>query len=707
MARTKSRPAERAARAPAPVVAQAPRRAIYLRATILALAGALAYASSLPGPFIFDDDASIAQNATIRELRPATSLFPHRESPTAGRPVVNFSFAVNYALGGLDVTGYHVANVVIHVLCALVLFGIVRRMIGAPAPLATSPLQRASTDVAFAAALIWVVHPLNSEAVDYLTQRTESLMALFYLLTVYCAVRAGESATAATKWAALSIACCFLGVGCKESMVTAPTAVMLYDRVFMFASWKDAFVRRWRLYAGLAASWIPLAVIVASGPRVHSAGFQAGVDAWTYLLNQAVMIVRYLQLAVWPRSLVLAYGPPQPLSLGDVLPQAALILALLAVTVFALVRWPRVGFLGAMFFLTLAPTSTIVPVATEVGAERRMYLPLAPLIVLAVVAIAPRLTGADLQASPVRKRAAATILAVASILLATQTMLRAREYRSSLVMAETVLDRWPTGFAHALVGVELATAGRHDEALAHLREGARTYSRAHYHLGGELFNRGRADEALPELQQFVREHPDLLEAVRARTMIGRALMQQRKYTQAEEQFRMVLSMTAPNADAHTTATGFLADALFSQEKFAEAIDQYRPFLAARPADAGGQMNFAIALANIGRRDDATRAFRRAVELNPSDTTARQNLASHLFNLGDLDAADTQAREILKLNPDHAGAHDLLGRVLASRGELAGARIEFERAVQIDPHDAQARADLDQLLRIASGLGRRD
>jgi protein O-mannosyl-transferase len=174
-------------------------------------------------------------------------------------------------------------------------------------------------------------------------------------------------------------------MACKESMVTAPVLVALYDRVFIFDSIKAAVKERWQLYAGLAFTWLVLALLVSSGPRIHSAGFSSGVSAWTYLLNQAVMIVRYLRLAVWPSSLVVNYGWPIPLTLGEVLPQALIVIALLVGTIAALMRRPPLGFLGATFFMTLAPTSSIVPIATEVGAERRMYLPLISIVVLVVI----------------------------------------------------------------------------------------------------------------------------------------------------------------------------------------------------------------------------------------------------------------------------------------------------------------------------------
>jgi protein O-mannosyl-transferase len=636
------------------------RRAIWLRAFVIAIAVGLAYANSLAGPFIFDDEATVVENPEIRDLRPSVALFPHREAPTAGRPVVNLSFAINYALGGLSVAGYHAGNILVHLTCALILFGLVRRTLDLPE--LPPGIRDHSLDLACAIALLWAVHPLNSEAVDYVTQRTESLMALFYLLTMYCALR---------RWTVASVVCCALGMASKESMVTAPIMVAIYDRLFLYESFRRALRERSALYAGLAATWILLLLIQQTGPRIYSAGFAAGVSPWTYLMNQAVMIVRYLRLALWPRSLVLAYGPPLPVSLADVLPQALLVVALLAATAFALLRRPRLGFLGVWFFLTLAPSSSIVPVATEMGAERRMYLPLAALAALAVVAAVrtvrgavPRTGTATGTGNPPPYLYALTVIGAMAVLLAAQTMIRNREYRSPLVMAETVLARWPTPFAHALLGVELAKAGRHDEALPHLKEAAAGYPRAHFNLGVELFAKGDLDGALAELHQFVGAEPQLLEAVSARTIIGRALLAKRQYAGAEEQFRMVLTMTTPESEPYITAAGLVGDSLFGQEKFSEAVPFYRAYVAAHPDDAAAHRNYAMTL----------------------------------FNGGAAEAAASEARALLRLKPNDAAGHDLMGRILAEGGKFAEARAEFERAVQLDPNDEQARADLALLLR---------
>src|SRR5262249_25960958 len=136
------------------------------------------------------------------------------------------------------------------------------------------------------------------------------------------------------------------------------------------------------------STWLILAALLQTGARVYSAGFSTSVSPWTYLLNQTIMLVRYLRLTVWPSALVVNYGWPRSLTLADVLPYALVVLACLALTVAALWRRPALGSLGAWFFLTLAPTTSILPIATEVGAERRMYLPLVAPIALAVIGLA-------------------------------------------------------------------------------------------------------------------------------------------------------------------------------------------------------------------------------------------------------------------------------------------------------------------------------
>ena len=201
-----------------------------------------------------------------------------------------------------------------------------------------------------------------------------------------------------------------------------------------------------------------------------------------------------------------------------------------------------------------------------------------------------------------------------------------QRFSTFLGLAETVLARWPTPFAHAIVGTQLAVAGRHADAIAELRRAVPEYTLARYHLGGELFNQGAVDEATVQLQEFVRLEPSLAEAVPARTMIGRAQMLSSKFPEAIEQFRQVLTMTRQGDEAHTTALGFLADALFGAHRFDEAAAEYRAYVVSRPRDAGAFINLGISSTQIGKPVEAAAAFQRAIQLEPSNASARRNLA---------------------------------------------------------------------------------
>jgi TolA-binding protein len=381
----------------------------------------------------------------------------------------------------------------------------------------------------------------------------------------------------------LAVAACALGMACKESMVTAPVAVVLYDRVFRFDSLGAAFRARRGFYAGLAATWLVLGALMAAGTRT-SIGFDAGVSPWVYFLNQAEIVARYLWLTVWPRALVLDYGLPRTVTLADVWLPGLLVLLLVAATLVLLRIRPMLGVLGAWVFLTLAPTSTIVPIATEVGAERRMYLPLAGLAVLAAVGLF-RVT---------RGRAFLPVTAVLCLLLAAGTVARNREYASRLTMAQTVVDRRPHGRGLFLLGTELLAAGQQDAGLASLRRSAAEYDYpgARFALGTELLASQRFEEAAVELRAFIEALPEHPSAAPARDMLGRALLAQEQFGPAADIYAS-LRETAPNYRGPNN------DVLF---------------------------NYGYALAASGRLREAMPVLEQAVAANPGDATAQDLLA---------------------------------------------------------------------------------
>ena len=602
---------------------------VLLRAALIILAGICAYWNSLDLPFLWDDETAILTNQTIRDLWPPwRPLLPPLETPVAARPLVNVSLALNYALGGLNVRGYHAWNLGVHLAAALLLFGVVRRTLEGER--FRERLGADAANVALVAALWWTIHPLVSEVIDYTTQRTTAMMGLFFFLTLYCAIRALGSPHCA-RWHLFAVIACACGMASKEEMAAAPIVVAVYDRLFAFSTVREAARARRSLYWGFAATWVGLGVLIWQWPR-STVGFAAG-DAWTYLLNQARVIPHYLGLALWPNALVLDYGVPRPIPIGDAIGGGLLVAALLAITIVALVRWPRPGFLGAVFFLTLAPTSSFVPIMSEVGAGRRMYLPLAAIAVLLVMGGYHVLARAR-SAWPARHRlltAAALVFAAVWLgSLGVRTAYRNAQYADALSLWGSSVEARPHGRARLAYAMALVNAGQSDAAVPHLREAVREYEPARYALGVELAARGENAEAIQVMTAFIAADPAAGNRVPARLLLGRLLFADKRFHESAEQFRAVAALAPANIDAQLS----LGDLLLTQKRYAEAASQYRVIVGLQPNRADWRLRLGSALAENGQLAEAVAHFRAAVALDPGNELALSSLNRAELLLGD-------------------------------------------------------------------------
>jgi tetratricopeptide (TPR) repeat protein len=539
--------------------------------------GVWTYSNSFSGVFVFDDARAIVENPNIKHLWPLTrAMAAPRDVTVSGRPVASLTLALNYALAPADVRdvmnpggpgappdtearyrrnlwGYHALNLALHLLAALVLFGIVRRT------LISEPLRErfgaSSTSLACAIALIWLVHPLHTQAVTYIVQRVESLMGLFFLLTLYGAIRAAEPGPQHGYWMCGSVAACALGMGSKEVMVAAPIVVWLWDRLF---GPHDHHGHRWALYASLASTWIILALLVASDPRPNSAGI--GVGGWTwwaYLRTQAGVVFHYLRLAAVPVPLVFDYDWPQTRSLAAVAPQAAVLAVLAGFTVIALFRrWPA-GFLGAWFFGILAPTSSVLPIPTEVAAEHRMYLPVAAVISLVVLGVFyhGRHLLQKIGAHGVLGRRGGLVagLVLAGAVTATfagLTHARNRDYWSVEALARDTLRKRPANArVRVMYGVDLLAARRYGEAEAQLRAalqfdaGRAVMAQVHMYLGSALCAQGKVGEGIPHLVKAL----DLDSALKeADALLGEAYSDRGEFEPALKHFTRALEALPDN-----------------------------------------------------------------------------------------------------------------------------------------------------------------
>ncbi len=196
---------------------------------VLALIVAAAYLNSLRGVFVFDDETDIVSNTNIRSI-----LAPWGLLRTTNRPVIQYSFAMNYAFGGLSPVGFHVVNLFIHLTNVVLAYRILCLTFRSPRLMPS--LGSRAAPLAFVAALLWGLHPLNTSAVTYLVHRYESGMAMFFLGVVYCTL-CGSTARRAAWWYVAAFACYLLALGSKEVAVVIPVVLLAFDRIFLSKDW--------------------------------------------------------------------------------------------------------------------------------------------------------------------------------------------------------------------------------------------------------------------------------------------------------------------------------------------------------------------------------------------------------------------------------------------------------------------------------------
>jgi Flp pilus assembly protein TadD len=236
-------------------------------------------------------------------------------------------------------------------------------------------------------ACLWAVHPLTVTSVSYIIQRAESLAALWIVLSLLGVAKSLAGGETADRWRALAIICSFLGATSKETASIIPLAAVLLDRSVFSVSWTEVFRRNRFLYSALAlATWPVMAMLVISGGgRGGTAGF-GQIHWFDYLLAQGWAIPTYLTRVFFPGGCIFDYGTWLPSDLLLIVPSALLTGFLIVAAVLLWHRRPSIGFPALLFFILLAPSSSVIPVVTQPISEHRMYLPLACVLALLTAA---------------------------------------------------------------------------------------------------------------------------------------------------------------------------------------------------------------------------------------------------------------------------------------------------------------------------------
>jgi protein O-mannosyl-transferase len=626
------------------------RRDYLLPVAGLVGAALLSYHNSFSGPFVLDDVPSIAANPSLTgPWSWGEVLWPAVDGGATvnGRPVVNLTLALNHALGGLQVGGYHVFNLLIHGLAGVLLWALAGRTFRQPR--LKEAWGPAAGALAWALAALWLVHPLQTESVTYIIQRAEALAGLWYLLTLYAFAR-GAADGGSRGWLGVSVAACWLGMATKEVMVSAPLLVWYYDRTFVAGSFREAWQRRRVYYTALVCSWVLLAgLVAASAGRGGTAGLGAGVGVWSYALTQCEALIRYLGLVFWPSPLVFDYGRSVAGGLGEVWWQAAVLVGLVAATIWAGVRRPAWGFVGLWFFAVLAPSSSVVPVASQTMAEHRMYLALAAPLALLVLGLY-RWLG----------RFAWVVGGGLAVIASGLTMARNADYADAHTLwADTV-------------------AKRPDNA------------RARHNLSLAEADRGNLAEAERQVRAALALEPDSPELP---FTLGLLLARQGRGPEAIASYERALVLDPRYAAAHNN----LGNALFAAGRVAEAGGHYAEAVRLQPGYAGARNSYGNWLLEQGRAAEALNQLEEAVRLDPGLADAHFNAGNACLDLGRPEAARAWFEEALRLQPTLAAAHNNLGNLLLGRDDVAGAMQHYADAVRLDKDYFAPRRSLAFLL----------
>ncbi|WP_414662671.1 tetratricopeptide repeat protein [Horticoccus sp. 23ND18S-11] len=632
-------------------------------AALIVVATLLAFHASWSAPFLLDDLPAVVRNESLRSWwssPDARWAAPAGQVGVAAGPLVRLTFVLNHAIGGLDPRGYHAVNLLLHLGTALLVFAVIDRA-----------LRRSGSTIALGAALLWTVHPLQTAAVTVVSHRTELLGGFLLLLTLHAFQRStADGARRRSAW--LTWAAVVLGVGASGVMAAAPALVLLYDRAFVAGSFGSAWRARRGLHLAMFASGL-LWLALARGARTAGGDGESPLvvllaDVWAGALTA--------QRALWPHPLVFDYGRAVEVTAAGMLGSVVLVGIGLLVTLWALVCRPRLGFLGAWFFLTLIAGSHLPRAALQPVAEGRMYVPLVAVVVLLAVGIN---AGAGRHV-----RLAWGLVIVGAVLLAQARM---HDFRSALALWHDTVAKVPgNARAHFHLGNSLAATGRLSEAVAHYLTALQLEPNAtatHHNLAGALLQLDRAAEAVGHYETILR-----LEPVNADTRLNlaAALVRLGRMPEAVAHYERVGRAGVMKADEQARFGRALAEV----GRLDEALIQLEAARRLAPRDVAIQVVLGMVLSAAGRSADAIRVLTEAVLLSPDDPGARSMLGESLLEAGRPAEALTHFEHALRVQPDQAAAlHTSIGHCQLRLGRAALAIQHYEAALRLNPDDAEA------------------
>jgi tetratricopeptide (TPR) repeat protein len=648
----------------------------------------LIYSNIFKSPFLFDDVTNIQQNPQIRltEINLKNLRRIMVEGPSANRPVAVLTFALNYYFNEYHVGGYHLVNIVIHIITGLLLYFLLRTMMRIPSIGFT---KKHHEWVPFFAVLIWLVHPIQTQSVTYIVQRMNSLATMFYILSLLLYVQA-RLATEKRKIQLLFSGCIIAGIlsiGSKEIAATLPFFIFLFEWYFFQDLKKDWLKHRALPFSGLLILLVIISMIfLGSHPLEKILNGYRGFDftLTQRLLTEFRVVVYYISLLVFPRPSRLNLDHDFTLSQSLTDPVTTLlsvltIVGLLGVAVYMAKRQPLLSFCILWFLGNLVIESSVI--ALDLIFEHRTYLPSMMAILFGVILVY-RFGGPNWV----------KVCAFCSIVLVFSywTYERNNTWRDEITIWRDCVVKSPQkARPHYNLGTSLSLKGHTPEAIQQYFEALRLkpdYAEAHSNLGVDLLSQGQTGEAIRHYREALRIKPDY---AKAQYNLGYALLQLSDYNKAIRHFKEAVRIDPDYAKAHHN----LGMALVKQSKYEEAILHFKEALRVNPEDVRSHNNLGAALYRQGRFEEAIHHYREALELQPDFEEAQINLGIALEKSGNPDKAISHYSELLRTDPDLAEVHYKLGALLYTLGRIEEAIGHYTEAIRIKPDFAEAHYNL--------------
>jgi tetratricopeptide (TPR) repeat protein len=666
--------------------------AVFLLFTAL---GFSIYSNTLESPFVFDDLVRIRENPYIHltqlNLEDILKVGFSKKS-SKNRPVGNISFALNYYFHKYDLKGYHIVNIIIHVLSGFFLYLFLKITLNLP----TVRSRYEHPDlIAFLAALLWLVHPVNTQSVTYIVQRLNSMAAMFYVLSLllYLQGRLSQKQPRNWLWFTGSALSWILALGCKQNSATLPFFVFLYEWYFFQNLDRQWLKQNLKYVIGIVLIFGIIAFLyLGQNPLEKITSFKDFSNKeFTFterVLTQFRVVIYYLNLFFFPHPSRLNLDHDFPLSHSLFNPVTTVlslcfIIGLVGLALFLAKKERLISFGIFWFFANLAIESSIIPLA--IIFEHRTYLPYMLVGAVSVLLIYRYIKIDWLKLG---------LLSAVVILFAVWTYERNSVWKDPVTFWKDCVEKSPNkARPRSNLGLALMREGTIEEAIVQFRKGLQInpdIAETHLGLGEALARQGNTDEAIHHYLEAIRKRPTFAGAY---NKLGILMADQGKTAEAIHYYNKALQLKPEHLEAHNN----LGIALADQGNSVEAIRHYRTALQIDPDFAEAHNNLAILLAKEGKPSEAIEYYTKALQLNPDYAEAHLNLGAVQAEQGNIDDAIEHYLAAIRIDPDYMKAHYNLAKVLTKQDKTEEAIRHFFEALRINPDYAEGHYDLGFIL----------